>query len=80
MKSTHCRSTLLQVPQKCRVRATTKMLLELHNPHPAVCSFIGNRNESTSLCAARQPSRAPLTLLCRRPPRRAQGESIKRIP
>jgi hypothetical protein len=40
MKSTHSRRTLLQVLEKCRVRATTKMLLELHNPHPAVCSFI----------------------------------------
>jgi hypothetical protein len=36
---------------KCRrnvVCASVKMLLELHNPHPAVCSFIGNRDESTS--------------------------------
>ena len=48
MKSTHSRRTLLQVLQKCPVRATSEMLLELHNPHPAVCSFIGNRYESTS--------------------------------
>jgi len=48
MKSTHFRRTLLQVPQKCRVRATSEMLLGLHDPHPAVCSFIGDRYESTS--------------------------------
>jgi hypothetical protein len=48
MKSIHCRRTLLQVLEKGRVRATTKMLLELYSPHPAVCSLIGNRNESTS--------------------------------
>jgi hypothetical protein len=28
MKSTHSRHTLLQVLQKCRVRATSEMLLE----------------------------------------------------
>jgi hypothetical protein len=48
MKSTHSRRTLLQVLQKCPVRATSEMLLELHNPHPALCSFIGNRYEPTS--------------------------------
>jgi hypothetical protein len=48
MKSAHSRRTLLQVLEKCRVRATSEMLLELHDSHPAVCSFIGNRYESTS--------------------------------
>ena len=48
MKSIHSRHTLLQVLQKCRVRATSEVLLELHNPHPAVCSFINNRYEPTT--------------------------------
>jgi hypothetical protein len=54
MKSTHCRRTLLQVLEEGRVRATTKMLLELYNPHLAVCSFIGpnsRSNRTTSRCS-----------------------------
>jgi hypothetical protein len=62
------RRTLLQVLQKCPVCATSEMLLELHNPQPALCSFIGNRYESTSLAPLDSHLRAPLTLLFPRPP------------
>jgi len=54
MKSTHSRRSLLQVLKEDRVRATTKMLLELYNRHPAVCSFIGpnlRSNRTTSRCS-----------------------------